>query len=138
MGDIVADSSALLAMIFVEEDAQKIADKIVNANRVFISAVSYCEAGIVLDNRQYFAKKIDAKKIDDLDELIESFDGEIIAMDKEQAKKARKAYQKFGKGKHPAKLNMGDCFSYALAEQINAPLLYKGNDFSQTDIASAL
>ncbi len=133
MGTIIVDSSALLAMLFLEEEAQKIASKIADSDQVLISAASYTEAGIVLDNREYFAKKSN-----DLDELIETFSGEIIALDKEQAKKARKAYQKFGKGKHPAKLNMGDCFSYALAKQINAPLLYKGNDFSQTDITSAL
>lgn len=133
MGTIVVDSSALLAMLFLEDDAGQIAAKIADSDEIFISAVSYAETGIVLDNRQY-----PSKKSYDLDELIDTFDGEIIAMDKEQAQKARLAYQKFGKGKHPAKLNMGDCFSYALAKQMNVPLLYKGDDFSKTDITSAL
>ncbi len=133
MGAIVIDSSALLAMLFLEEDAQEIANRIADSDQALVSAASYAEAGIVLDNREYLSKKPN-----DLDELIEAFGGEIIALDKEQAKKARKAYQKYGKGKHPAKLNMGDCFSYALAKQTNVPLLYKGNDFSETDITPAL
>lgn len=133
MGTIVVDSSALLALLFLEDDAGQIATKIADSDEIFISAVSYAEAGIVLDNRQY-----PSKNSNDLDELIETFAGEIIALDKEQAKIARIAYQKFGKGKHPAKLNMGDCFSYALAKQMNVPLLYKGDDFSKTDITSAL
>lgn len=133
MGAIVIDSSALLAMLFLEEDAQEIANRIADSDQALVSAASYAEAGIVLDNREYLSKKPN-----DLDELIEAFGGEIIPLDKEQAKKARKAYQKYGKGKHPAKLNMGDCFSYALAKQTNVPLLYKGNDFSETDITPAL
>ena len=131
--NIVIDSSALLALIFMEEGVQEIVAGIADAEKVFISAVSYAEAGIVLDNRQYFGKKPG-----DLDELIESFEGEIISMDKEQAREARSAYQRFGKGKHRARLNMGDCFSYALARRMGVPLLYKGNDFSQTDIVPAL
>ena len=68
------------------------------------------------------------------DNLIDKLGIEVVPVDREQALLAREAFRRFGKGRHKAGLNFGDCFAYALAKQTNRPLLYKGNDFSQTDI----
>jgi len=68
------------------------------------------------------------------DNLIDKLGIEVVPVDREQALLAREAFRRFGKGRHKAGLNFGDCFAYALAKQTNEPLLYKGNDFSQTDI----
>jgi ribonuclease VapC len=84
---------------------------------------------------EYKKGEAGASKFDELLQLIEPI---IIAFDKQQAQLARIAWRKYGKGRHPAKLNFGDCCSYAAAQQSNLPLLFKGNDFSQTDIQSAL
>ena len=70
------------------------------------------------------------------DNLIDKLGIEIVPVDREQALLAREAFRRFGKGRHKAGLNFGDCFAYALAKQKNEPLLYKGNDFSQTDISA--
>jgi ribonuclease VapC len=72
-----------------------------------------------------------------LDNLIDKLGIEIVPVDRGQAFLAREAFRRFGKGRHPAALNFGDCFAYALAKQAGEPLLYKGNDFSETDILSA-
>ncbi len=133
MGGIVVDSSALLALLFFEEDADAIEKAIGNATRIFISSVTFAEAGIVFDSSDY--AKNNPKELDQLLSLIAA---EIIPVSEAQAVEARKTYKKFGKGRHPAKLNMGDCFSYALAKEKKLPLLYKGNDFSKTDIVSVL
>lgn len=74
---------------------------------------------------------------DKLDELLAELLPVIVAFDRDQALLARKAWREFGKGRHPAKLHFGDCCSYALAKQLNQPLLFKGNDFSQTDVLLA-
>ena len=70
------------------------------------------------------------------DNLIDKLGIEVVTVDREQALLAREAFRRFGKGRHKAGLNFGDCFAYALAKQTNEPLLYKGNDFSQTDISA--
>ena len=70
------------------------------------------------------------------DDLIDKLGIEVVSVDREQALLAREAFRRFGKGRHKAGLNFGDCFAYALAKQTNEPLLYKGNDFSQTDITA--
>jgi ribonuclease VapC len=133
MGDIVIDSSALLAILFVEKDLENIAASISSSDNIFISAATYTETAIVLDSNE---KK--AQENYDLNDLIAGISARIIPFDHEQALEARHAYRRFGKGNHPAKLNMGDCFSYVLAKKLGIPLLYKGNDFSHTDIISAL
>ena len=73
----------------------------------------------------------------DLDALLESYEIELVPVTLEQAEAARVAWRRFGKGNHPARLNFGDCFSYALAKTTGEPLLFKGNDFAQTDIQPA-
>jgi ribonuclease VapC len=92
-----------------------------------MSAASYVEAAVVIDNRgDVLARR-------EFDRFIRRAGIEVVAVDLEQAEIARQAYRDFGKGRHPAGLNFGDCFSYALAKLIDEPLLFKGTDFSLTD-----
>jgi ribonuclease VapC len=93
--------------------------------------VSLIEATIVVDARQ------GADAVRDLEFLVDAT-VEIVPVDVEHARAAAAAWRRFGKGRHPAALNFGDCFSYALARLAGVPLLYKGDDFSQTDVAAAL
>lgn len=133
MGDVVIDSSALIAILYREKEADDIKNAIKNYENICISAATYAETSIVLDSQ-----KNQPHKNHGLDDFINEINVQIIPFDKAQAIEARLAYRRFGKGNHPAQLNMGDCFSYALAKHKGAPLLYKGNDFSHTDIISAL
>src|SRR5438105_3023959 len=98
-----------------------------------MSAATYLETAIVIDSRR---NPIASRRVD---EFLEEAEIAIEAVDAEQAKLARAAYRDFGKGSgHPAQLNFGDCFSYALARSRREPLLFKGDDFVHTDIRSAL
>lgn len=129
---MVVDSSVLIAILLNEDDAAQYAQKLLDTDQIYISAVSIVEASMVIE---YKKGEAGANKFDELLQLIEPI---IIAFDKQQAQLARIAWRKYGKGRHPAKLNFGDCCSYAAAQQNNFPLLFKGNDFSQTDMQSAL
>lgn len=102
------------------------------AHDVSMSAVTYFELGIVTDSVR------DAVTSAEVDGWIADFDIAVVPVTHEQARLARAAYARFGKGNHPARLNFGDCFTYALAKATNEPLLFKGNDFSQTDIQAAV
>ena len=95
-----------------------------------MSAATFLEAGIVVDNQ------LGAAAGRQLDALVARAAVEIEPVTREQAEVARQAYMDFGKGRHPAKLNFGDCFSYALAKVTSMPLLFKGEDFSQTDVSA--
>jgi ribonuclease VapC len=129
---MVVDTSALLAILFQEEDAQHYADAIAGAESVLISAGTLIEAGIVLD------RKLGPGTVRDLSTLIERASIEVVPVDAEQARIAIEAYRHYGKGNHAAGLNFGDCFAYALAQVTGAPLLFKGDDFSKTDITICL
>jgi ribonuclease VapC len=128
---VVIDSSALIAIVLEEPDASVYYSAIANSPVRLLSAATLVEASLVLLRR----RTIGATAA--LDSLISHLRIEIISVDYRQALLAREAFQRFGKGLHPATLNFGDCFSYALAKRTSEPLLYKGNDFSQTDILSA-
>lgn len=97
-----------------------------------MSPVNYLEAAVKADGLR------DTRKGEELDNLIAGFGIEIVPVTSEQAFLAREAYQKFGKGNHAAKLNLGDCFAYALAKARREPLLFKGEDFRMTDIEAAV
>lgn len=127
---MVVDPSALFAVLQDEPGRAAIVDQIQSAESICMSVVSFVEASIVVHHRN----RIDG--LLDLDLLISKAGIELIACDSDQAHVARSAFRMYGKGQHPAKLNFGDCFSYALAKTRNEPLLYKGLDFSQTDIES--
>ena len=129
---MIIDTSAILAILFAEDDAKRYADAMAGAEVRLISAASYLEAGIVVDNQMgvVAGKQLEA--------LISRAGIEVEAVTRKHAEIARQAYLDFGKGNHPARLNFGDCFAYALARTTGLPLLFKGDDFSKTDIEIAL
>lgn len=130
---MIVDTSAIIAIIFQEPEAQRFSNLIAQAGDCRISAASYVEAAIVLDGSR---NPIVSRR---LDELIRYGDISIEPVTHIQARIAREAYRDFGKGSgHPAKLNFGDCFAYALARDRGEPLLFKGSDFSKTDVSPAL
>ena len=125
---MVIDSSAIIAMLMNEANAAAIARAIEAGSPRLLSAASLLEASIVIESRKGEAGGLD------LDLLLYRAAIEVVAVDKDQAELARSAWRRFGKGRHPAALNYGDCFAYALAKNRNLPLLYQGDDFSQTDV----
>lgn len=129
---MVVDSSALLTILFAEPDAARYASAIESDTIRLLSAASLLETAIVIESRY---GPLGSRK---LDELITAAQIEIEPVTTEQVALARVAYRTYGKGQHPASLNFGDCFPYALAKFTGEALLYKGNDFSQTDILSVL
>ena len=129
---MIVDTSAVIAVIFQEPEAQRFSSLIAQTADCRISAGNYLEAAIVLDGSR---NPIVSRR---LDQLLRDGGIAIEPISVAQAKIAREAYRDFGKGSgHPAQLNFGDCFAYALARDRGEPLLFKGNDFSQTDISSA-
>ena len=127
---MVLDTSAILAILLEEPEAAQFVHFIGEDRIRLCSAVSFVEASIVLRNRK--GERGQQK----LGQFLRRARVQITAVDLKQAEVARDAYQKFGKGKHPAGLNLGDCFSYALAKTTNEPLLFKGEDFVKTDVVS--
>jgi ribonuclease VapC len=130
---IVIDSSALIAIFLQEPDGEHFKEMIVADEDAVISAATLLETSIVL--RTF-------KGRGSVDEALDEFVGvalRVIDVDGNQIVIAREAHLRYGKGLgHPAQLNFGDCFSYALAKSLDVPLLYKGDDFAKTDIKSAL
>ena len=129
---IVADTSAFMAILKNEPDADDYRSTLLKADKVLISAATAVEMHIVITAR------LGEPGILRLNRLLSHPLFEIIDLDQAQMVIANLAYERFGKGRHPAKLNYGDLFSYALAKHRNLPLLFKGNDFSKTDILSCL
>jgi ribonuclease VapC len=129
---MILDTSALIAILRLEPEAAEFARIIERATQPRISAVSYVEAAAVIDGSK------DPVASRRFDELIEAAQIAIEPVTEAQARIARHAYRDFGKTSgHPAKLNFGDCFSYALAKAKGQPLLFKGQDFSRTDVRGA-
>jgi ribonuclease VapC len=130
---VIIDTSAIIAILRGEPDAGVYIDVIDSAPRSRVSAASYVEAGIVIDGSR------DPVLSRRLDEYVMEAPLIIEPVTEEQAHIARAAYRDFGKGSgHPAQLNFGDCFAYALARDKREPLLFKGSDFIHTDITPAL
>jgi ribonuclease VapC len=130
---IVVDASALIAILDEERDAARYAEAIAEADPPLISAATVVEAGIVMFNRHGLAgaRKFNA--------LIQEAGFQIESVTAQHAQLALQAYASYGKGQeNAAGLNYGDCFSYALAKATELPLLFKGRDFSETDIRSVL
>jgi len=127
---MVIDTSALLAILLDETERRTFIEAIEMAESRVMSVATFVEVSIVLEAR------FGAEGLRDLDLFIDRADIEIAAVDLEQGNLARLAFSRFGKGRHPAGLNFGDCFSYALAVARGEPLLYKGEDFGQTDVTS--
>lgn len=130
---MIIDTSALVAILRAEPDAQVFASAIEGARARRVSAVSFVEAAAVIDGSR------DAIASRRLDELFREAELVIEAVTVSQARIAREAYRDFGKGSgHAAGLNLGDCFAYALAKEMKEAILYKGQDFGRTDLRSAL
>ncbi|CAH1669818.1 type II toxin-antitoxin system VapC family toxin [Chelatococcus asaccharovorans] len=130
---IVVDSSAFLSILLGEPDAGQIASSLQSASQRISSAVTIYETRTVL------LRRADRRYLDPFESLLSVADLKQHAFDERQADIASQAYARFGRGSgSPAKLNLADCASYALAISLDAPLLYKGNDFAQTDVRSAL
>jgi ribonuclease VapC len=128
---MIVDSSAIIAILRDEPDAAAIAEALQQAPIRRISAITYVEAAVVADNDR---NPVLSRRFDD---LIRDAQMEIEPVTVKQAEIARQAYRDFGKGRHKARLNFGDCFAYALAKEMDEPLLFKGNDFNRTDIEAA-
>jgi ribonuclease VapC len=128
---MVVDTSALLAVLLGELEAEEFARLIAGDPRSLVSAFSVLETAVVLLAR----KGLGGPPM--LDALIQTARLQTVSLSADQASIARAAYARFGKGRHPAGLNLGDCCSYALARTSGEPLLFKGSDFAQTDIPSA-
>lgn len=126
---MVIDSSALIAILNNESEAESLTAAIGRSDLRLLSAVNWVETAIVIETR-YGPQGVKL-----LDNLIEEGGILVEPVSLEQAASARQAYTRFGKGRHPAALNFGDCFAYALADVNNDLLLFKGDDFSQTDIS---
>jgi ribonuclease VapC len=130
---MIVDTSAVIAILKEEQDAPRFLRAVaISTQPKRMSAANYLEAGIVVDaNRNPLLSRR-------LDDLIAQTEIEVEAVTPQQADIARAAYRDFGKGSgHPARLNFGDCFAYALAKSTREPLLFKGDDFSHTDVAIA-
>lgn len=129
---MVIDSSALLAVLLGEPGAEMIAHAIAADPRRLASAFSILETAIVIETK----KGEHAGR--ELDLLVHRAQIDVVVMDVGQVELARSAYRKFGKGRHPAGLTIGDCCSYALSRYTGEPLLFRGDDFTRTDVARAL
>ena len=129
---MILDPSALLGVLLREPDASRFASAIENADMVRMSAAGYLEAAIYVDRNG------DEVRRAMLDTFLKEFSIQIEAVTAEQAVLARQAFVLFGKGRHKAGLNFGDCFSYALARAYREPLLFKGGDFGFTDLEPAV
>jgi len=128
---MIVDSSAIIAILRNEPDAGALAEALQEAPVRRISAVTYVEAAAVADNDR------DPVLSRRLDELVRNAQMRIEPVSPGQAEIARQAYRDFGKGRHRAGLNLGDCFAYALAKEKGESLLFKGDDFCHTDIEAA-
>jgi ribonuclease VapC len=128
---VIVDSSVIVAVLRAEPEAQEFARAIASAKRRLVSAASYLEAAIVIDGSR---SAISSRRFDD---FFRASGIVVEAVTPRQAEIARHAYRDFGKGRHKAGLNFGDCFAYALAKEMDEPLLFKGKDFARTDIAAA-
>jgi ribonuclease VapC len=128
---VIIDTSALVAILDQEPEADRIVRTLASASERTLSAANLVEAGIVMQAR----RGDDGAR--DLDLLLAKLRVDIVAVTASQADIARKAFRRYGRARHPANLNFGDCFAYALAKDKSVPLMFKGNDFGQTDVMVA-
>ncbi|MBK5233351.1 MAG: type II toxin-antitoxin system VapC family toxin [Thermoleophilia bacterium] len=129
---MIVDTSAIVAIVQGEPEAEKFAALLLEAEDPQISAANYLEAGLVVDSAG------DPVVSRELDVVLKGAQMSIEPFSAKQAAVARQAYRDFGKGSgHPANLNFGDCFAYALASETGEPLLFKGDDFTHTDVTAA-
>jgi ribonuclease VapC len=125
---MVVDSSAILAILFGEPEGDRYLDALCSGERLFMSALNRLEIAIVVEARK------GAAGAESLRKLMAHAEIEVLPLDASQAEIALYAWRTYGKGRHPASLNLGDCAAYALAKTLNQCLLYKGDDFARTDV----
>ena len=125
---MIIDSSAVLAILFAEEDMRLYEEAIADASTRRISAGTLLETYIVVESRSGLTG------VEELDALLQRASVEVVAVTVDHVHAAHLAWRRFGKGNHPAGLNFGDCFAYALSEISHEPLLFKGEDFASTDV----
>jgi ribonuclease VapC len=125
---MVLDTSAILAILQDEPERRRFNEAIEAAETRSLSTASFVECSMILESRY------GADGVRDLDLFIAKAQVSLVPVDEEQADLARRAFRKYGKRRHPASLNFGDCFSYALARALDEPLLFKCDDFPQTDV----
>ena len=128
---MIVDTSAVLAVMFGEPDAERYERAIAGALHCRMSVANFLETAIVLESRSGGAGG------DELDLFLDRAPVELVPVTAGHAQAARRAWRRFGRGNHPAGLNFGDCFAYALSEATGEPLLFKGRDFALTDIEPA-
>jgi ribonuclease VapC len=128
---VIVDTSVIIAILRDEPDAAAIGEVLGRTQDCRMSAVSYFEAAVVVDSNR---NPVLSRRLDD---LLRDVQISVEPVSLNQARIAREAYRDFGKGRHRAGLNFGDCFAYALAKERGETLLFKGNDFRHTDIESA-
>jgi ribonuclease VapC len=128
---MVIDASALVAILRLEPEREEFSRAILRAPVRLMSPVNWLEVAIR-------AERARIEDVEVLDTFVAASEIEIVPVDQFQMRVAHIAWRDFGKGRHPAQLNLGDCFAYALSKHTGEPLLYKGRDFSRTDIRSAL
>jgi ribonuclease VapC len=129
---MIIDTSGLLAILLDEPERRAFNEAIEATPSRTMSVASFVEVSIVIESR------FGADGQRDLDTFIERAGIDLAAVDLEQTRVARRAFTRFGKGRHPAGLNYGDCFAYALATVRGEPLLYKGDDFGRTDVIAVV
>ncbi len=131
---MIVDASAILSIMLEEEDGDVFEDALLLSpqRHHVMSPVNYIEAAVRIDSLS------GSDKGNQFDPMLSDFGIELVDVTPEQARLAREAYARYGKGNHPAKLNLGDCFAYALAKARNEKLLFKGDDFRHTDIEAAI
>jgi ribonuclease VapC len=128
VSDIVIDTSAVVAILGGEPDADVLIDAIEAADARYLSAATLVEVGIVLEARHGPAGTLA------VDRFLRDGEVEVVALDRTQAERALDGWRRFGKGRHPAALNLGDCSTYGLAAELGMPVLCTGDDFAQTDL----
>jgi ribonuclease VapC len=128
---MVVDTSALVAILTGEPERARFIASLEAADSVRLSAGTLLETSILIESRY------GAEGLRDLDLFLATAGAEVVPVDSDQVIVARRAYSRFGKGRHQARLNFGDCFAYALAITRAEPLLFKGDDFIHTDVVSA-
>jgi ribonuclease VapC len=128
---MVIDTSAVIAILNDEPERRAFNEAIEKSNVCMMSAATFVEVSMVIENKR------GPDGLRDFDTLIATARIVIVPVDERQARVARDAFRRYGKGRHPAALNYGDCFTYALADVKRSPVLFKGGDFLQTDVRSA-
>jgi ribonuclease VapC len=128
------DASAICAILLGEPDARSLAEQIAAAKTKLISALAIYES-VAAVARHKNGNVVTARRL--VDRFVSAGQIEVVAIGQAEQEIALDAFDRYGKGRHPAKLNMGDCFAYACAKTNRVPLLFKGDDFSKTDIAAA-